>query len=42
MSKTPRGRCFAQDATDFSNKIAHWPLDVQTHLAWLSRNAFAA
>ena len=32
---------FAQDAADFSHKIAHWPLDVQTYLAWLSRNAFA-
>ena len=31
---------FAQDGADFSNKIAHWPVDVQTHLAWLSRNAF--
>jgi hypothetical protein len=33
---------FAQDGADFSNKIAHWPVDVQTHLAWLSRNAFPA
>ncbi|TFF02606.1 DUF2239 family protein [Pseudomonas sp. BCA14] len=33
---------FAQDASDFSNKIAHWPADVRTYLAWLSRNAFAA
>ena len=33
---------FALDASDFSNKIAHWPQDVQTYLAWLSRNAFTA
>ena len=33
---------FAQDAADFAHKIAHWPLDVQTYLAWLSRNAFTA
>ncbi|SDZ05113.1 DUF2239 family protein [Pseudomonas salomonii] len=33
---------FAQDAADFSLKIAHWPVDVQTYLAWLSRNAFTA
>ncbi|NVZ22390.1 DUF2239 family protein [Pseudomonas costantinii] len=31
---------FAQASADFSNKIAHWPVDVQTYLAWLSRNAF--
>lgn len=31
---------FAFDATDFSGKIAHWPVDVQTYLAWLTRNAF--
>lgn len=31
---------FAQDQADFSNKIAHWPTDVRTYLAWLSRNAF--
>jgi len=33
---------FAQDGADFSNRIAHWPVDVQAYLAWLSRNAFAA
>ncbi|MGY2402273.1 DUF2239 family protein [Pseudomonas sp. SDO5271_S396] len=33
---------FAQDGADFSNKIAHWPVDVQTYLAWLSRHAFSA
>lgn len=33
---------FAQDAADFSKQIAHWPVDVQTYLAWLSRNAFTA
>lgn len=33
---------FAEDAADFSRKIAHWPVDVQTYLAWLSRNAFPA
>jgi len=31
---------FAHDAADFSHKIAQWPVDVQTYLAWLSRNAF--
>lgn len=31
---------FADDAADFSSKIAHWPVDVQMYLAWLSRNAF--
>lgn len=33
---------FAQNATDFANAIKHWPTDVQTYLAWLSRNAFTA
>ena len=33
---------FAQDGADFSNKIAHWPVDVKLYLAWLSRNAFPA
>ena len=33
---------FAQDRADFSNKIAHWPPDLQAYLAWLSRNAFPA
>ncbi|NWC43817.1 DUF2239 family protein [Pseudomonas edaphica] len=33
---------FAHDGADFSHKIAHWPVDVQTYLAWLSRNAFTA
>lgn len=33
---------FAHKAADFSHKIAHWPVDVQTYLAWLSRNAFTA
>ena len=31
---------FAQDRDGFSNSIAHWPTDVRTYLAWLSRNAF--
>ncbi|KAB0514751.1 DUF2239 family protein [Pseudomonas extremorientalis] len=31
---------FAFDAADFSRKIAHWPVDVQAYLAWLSRDAF--
>lgn len=31
---------FAHDAAGFANKIAQWPVDVQTYLAWLSRNAF--
>ncbi|KAF1033221.1 MAG: hypothetical protein GAK37_00209 [Pseudomonas sp.] len=33
---------FAEDGHEFSNKTAHWPADVQTYLAWLARNAFAA
>lgn len=33
---------FGHDAADFSRRIAHWPVDVQTYLAWLSRNAFPA
>ncbi len=33
---------FAQDGADFAHTIAHWPVDVQTYLAWLSRNAFTA
>ncbi len=33
---------FGQDATNFAHTIAHWPVDVQAYLAWLSRNAFAA
>lgn len=32
---------FAHDAEAFSQRIAHWPPDVQAHLAWLSRDAFA-
>ncbi|MGU9821310.1 MULTISPECIES: DUF2239 family protein [unclassified Pseudomonas] len=31
---------FAEDAAAFASKIGHWPKDVQTYLAWLSRNAF--
>lgn len=33
---------FADDGAGFSDKIAHWPQDVQTYLAWLVRNAFTA
>lgn len=33
---------FSQDAAHFAGTIAHWPVDVQTYLAWLSRNAFPA
>ncbi|WP_439519636.1 DUF2239 family protein [Hydrogenophaga sp.] len=32
---------FAHDAQAFSQRIAHWPPDVQAHLAWLARDAFA-
>jgi hypothetical protein len=32
---------FAQDADAFARCIAHWPPDVQAHLAWLARGAFA-
>ncbi len=31
---------FAEDAAAFTTRIAHWPIDVQAYLAWLSRNAF--
>ncbi|WP_395607839.1 DUF2239 family protein [Pseudomonas sp. B22129] len=31
---------FASDAAIFSGTIAHWPNDVRSYLAWLSRNAF--
>jgi hypothetical protein len=33
---------FAQDAQAFAHRIADWPPDVQAHLAWLARDAFAA
>ncbi len=32
---------FAQDAQAFARCIADWPPDVQAHLAWLARDAFA-
>lgn len=32
---------FAQDAEAFAARIAGWPPDVQAHLAWLARDAFA-
>ena len=32
---------FAQDADAFARSIAGWPPDVQAHLAWLARDAFA-
>ena len=32
---------FAQDADAFTRCIAEWPPDVQAHLAWLARGAFA-
>ena len=32
---------FAQDGGAFAARIAHWTADVQTHLAWLTRDAFA-
>ncbi|MGB3122289.1 MAG: DUF2239 family protein [Pseudomonas sp.] len=31
---------FADETVGFSRAIAQWPVDVQTYLAWLSRNAF--
>ena len=31
---------FAEDGAAFATRIAHWPIDVQAYLAWLSRNAF--
>jgi hypothetical protein len=33
---------FAHDAEAFARSIAGWPPDVQSHLAWLARDAFAA
>lgn len=33
---------FAQDAEAFARCITDWPPDVQAHLAWLARDAFAA
>ena len=32
---------FAHDAEAFARCIADWPADVQAHLAWLARDAFA-
>ncbi|WP_296558744.1 DUF2239 family protein [Pigmentiphaga sp.] len=32
---------FGQDAEAFARTIAEWPPDVQSHLAWLARDAFA-
>ncbi len=32
---------FAHDAEAFARCIAGWPADVQAHLAWLARDAFA-
>lgn len=32
---------FGQDAGAFARCIAEWPPDVQSHLAWLARDAFA-
>jgi hypothetical protein len=32
---------FAYDGQAFAHRIAHWPPDVQAHLAWLARDAFA-
>jgi uncharacterized protein len=32
---------FAHDSGAFAERIGHWPIDVKTHLAWLSRDAFA-
>ena len=32
---------FAQDGAVFAARTAHWTADVQAHLAWLTRDAFA-
>lgn len=32
---------FAQDGAAFAARTAHWTADVQAHLAWLTREAFA-
>lgn len=33
---------FGHDGQAFAHRIAHWPPDVQAHLAWLARDAFTA
>lgn len=32
---------FGQDGNVFAERIAQWPSDIQAHLAWMSRDAFA-
>jgi uncharacterized protein len=32
---------FAQEAAAFHQRIAHWPPDLRSHVAWLARDAFA-
>lgn len=31
---------FANDGAAFAGRMAHWPVDVRAHLAWLARDAF--
>lgn len=31
---------FGHDGKLFAERIAHWPADIQVHLAWMTRDAF--
>ena len=31
---------FGHDSKLFAERIAHWPADIQVHLAWMTRDAF--
>ncbi|WP_447875243.1 DUF2239 family protein [Serratia fonticola] len=31
---------FSHDGKLFAERIAHWPADIQVHLAWMTRDAF--
>lgn len=33
---------FGHDGKVFAERIASWPADIQTHLAWMTRDAFTA
>ncbi|KFK94778.1 MULTISPECIES: DUF2239 family protein [unclassified Serratia (in: enterobacteria)] len=33
---------FSHDAKAFTAQIAHWPADIQAHLAWMTRDAFTS
>lgn len=32
---------FGHDGKLFAERIAHWPADIQAHLAWMTRDAFS-